>query len=218
MLDGIPFERLGARRETFELVTGRLLNSMEHTFIVETGSAWDTDNWEGQGQSTLIWSAIAKANEKVSVFSFDISEKAIQTAKSQVENVSFFLGDSVGMLSRLPNIVVSRIGLLYLDSFDWHESLNLESAHHHFCEFAAVYSGLPAGALIMVDDCHGQLAGKHWMIDFFFRKINIEPVMRGYQTVWVKPAQISEFFFEQNDNAPEFERVKKIDIIEDLLA
>lgn len=186
-LSSVPFSRLGQREESFKAAIARIIKNQEKTFIIETGSAWNTDNWEHQGQSTLIWNACAEENENLQVISIDINPKAVETASLATRKVLFLCGDSVTMLSRLPDDVVSRTSLLYLDSFDWSLEGNIESAHHHLCELAAVYARLPSGCLVMVDDCHADLAGKHWMIEHFFLKLGVHPFFKGYQTIWVKP-------------------------------
>lgn len=184
------FSKLHHRAGAFQFMVDRLMRS--EGYIIETGSAWDRGNFEGQGQSTLIWDLCAAKNPDLKVISIDKSEEAIKTAKDQTKNVSFFHGDSVRVLTDLSaGVKLPRAVLLYLDSYDWHEDLNIESAHHHLCELAAVFSRLPPGCMIAVDDCHGPLRGKHWMVEHFFLKLGVLPTVSSYVTVWLKPA-----FFE----------------------
>lgn len=190
MLPGIDFQRFQARREAFEFIVDRLLRA--DGYVIETGTAWDKDNFEGQGQSTLVWDRCAAQNPNLGVISIDKNQTAIDTASAQTALVRYICGDSVAELGGLANSRIARDAvLLYLDSFDWHPTLNLESSHHHLCELAAVYSSLPAGCMIAVDDCHGPLEGKHWMVEHFFLKLGINPVIKSYVTVWIKPASFN---------------------------
>jgi trans-aconitate methyltransferase len=153
--------------------------------IVETGTAWDRGNWGGQGQSTLVWDWLAKRLPDLSVISIDIRDIAVETASSQASNVRFICGDSVRALSKIEN--PESIRLLYLDSFDWTEQLNLDSSFHHMAELATIWPLLPSGCMVAVDDRHDALKGKHWLVAAFMQKLGISPVFEEYQIGWIKP-------------------------------
>ncbi len=180
------FQRLLARRYTFY----RMIEHLEKFAsgrIIETGCAHDADNWEGQGQSTLIWDWYVGLRPSYSAHSIDITQASIDASKAQTKNVSLICADSVSTLNGfLPN-VLNETRLLYLDSFDWSPEANLDSAFHHMAELAAVWRELKPGCMIAVDDRHGDLKGKHFMVEEFMNKLGIKPAFKEYQIGWVKP-------------------------------
>ncbi len=86
---------------------------------------------------------------------------------------------------------ISRpIDFLYLDSMDW-EGTQVErglSALHHAAELSAAWRWLNEGALIAIDDCHGDYAGKHAIVKRFFDSIGVAPIVDDYIHVWRKPS------------------------------
>lgn len=166
-------------------------------YIIETGSAWDKDNWEGQGQSTLIWDWLLKLVNKpkpnettlpiLHALSIDITPTSTENAKAQCSSVCFICGDSVATLNGLDKDLFEKCGLLYLDSFDWTAETNLEAAFHHIAELAAVWRLLPDGCMVIVDDRHGDQKGKHWMVEAFMgHYLKKDPVFKNHQIGWVK--------------------------------
>lgn len=185
------YGRLHVRRKGFEAAISHVSDFSEACYIVETGTSRIKDNWEGDGQSTLIWDWLVEEkkafDETLKIISIDISTEAVLNSAEQTRNVEYLIGDSIQALSGLSDDIVENIRLLYLDSFDWHPDLHLDSAFHHFMELAAVYAKLPKNAMVMVDDRHGEEAGKHHLIKIFFEKLNIKPFYSGYQIAWIKP-------------------------------
>ncbi len=161
-----------------------LLNS-DKGCIIETGTAWDKDNWEGQGQSTLIWDWIC-GRTKHEAYSIDLNPEAAKHALDHTMNVELITGDSVKTLSSMADRILENCVLLYLDSYDWSPEANLDSAFHHMAELTCVWSKLPAGCMIVVDDRHGDMKGKHFMVELFMDKLGIKPVFKDYQIGWVK--------------------------------
>jgi hypothetical protein len=41
--------------------------------------------------------------------------------------------------------------------------------------------------MIVVDDRHTEEMGKHFLVDQFFQRLNLEPVFKSYQIGWIKP-------------------------------
>jgi cephalosporin hydroxylase len=185
------FKRLARRRENFRTMVAHVLDfSAVHVgcSIIETGSAHDTDNWEGQGQSTLIWDWLMSKQVLVSALSIDITPKSVETAASQCPAVKFICGDSVKSLNDLDSSVFKKVGLLYLDSFDWSPAQNLESSFHHMAELATCWRLLPSGCMVVVDDRHGDEEGKHWLVEAFMSHyLKLKPVFRNHQIGWIKP-------------------------------
>ncbi len=155
-------------------------------WIIETGSAHDRNNWDGQGQSTLIWDWAVSQKCAIRALSLDITPNSIEVAKSQTKNVQYFLGDSVKTLNETDDEIISKTFLLYLDSFDWSPEANLHSAFHHLAELTTVWRALPSGCLIVVDDRHGDGKGKHWLVEGFMQQIGNVPAFKNHQIGWIK--------------------------------
>ena len=191
ILSIVPFDRLGHRAAGFLCAAKHIsmtLKKRHHVQILETGTARIVDNWEGDGQSTLVWDKIAQINQdRVSVLSIDCNPEAIDAAWTQTNFVEYRGGDSLTALRSLSAKILAETYLVYLDSMDWHESLNLDSAFHALSELAVIYHALPSGCMVMVDDAHGPNAGKHWMVEMFFAKQQITPVRKHYQFSWIIP-------------------------------
>lgn len=180
------FSRLSRRKENFEKMCVHASETYNSDgVIIETGTAWDQDNWEGQGQSTLIWDWLA-SKSGVEVYSIDLSKEHIETAKKQTKYVHYLTGNSIEVLNQIPKALLERCKLLYLDSFDWSQDLNLESAYHHMAELTSVWSSLPVGCMVVVDDRHGDHIGKHWMVEAFMTVLSIKPVFKNHQIAWIK--------------------------------
>jgi hypothetical protein len=180
------FHRLGPRAEGF-LKAFEHLNQFSKGLIVETGTVRIEDNWEGDGQSTLLWDWYLSRNPLFNAISIDNDPVTVSRAIGMVSNVTVLEFDSVKALSALPRTTASKIVLLYLDSFNWSFELHLDSSFHHLAELAAIYASLPGGCMIMVDDRHTEKMGKHFMVEMFFRKLGIDPCYKGYQIAWIKP-------------------------------
>lgn len=157
------------------------------TQIIETGTARKKHNWNGDGQSTLVWDWLAKEIKGLKVLSIDISEQAVFEAQEQTTKVDFHIGDSITHLESLSAEILSKVGLLYLDSMDYYPGQRSESELHHLKELNTVWDKLPSGCLIVIDDCKGIEEGKHVEVAKFMKKENIEQAFIGYQTGWRKP-------------------------------
>lgn len=184
------FSRLSRRRNNFRMMVEHVLkfsDTHELAHIIETGSAWDLDNWEGQGQSTLIWDWLIEncTDRGIHAYSIDITPASVENSQKQTSHVEYRCADSVITLNVAD---VSHCGLLYLDSYDWTSEKNLESSFHHMAELATVWAKLPKGCMIVVDDRHGDMKGKHWMVEAFLSEyLKIKPVFRNHQIGWIKP-------------------------------
>jgi len=186
--------KLARRKNTFEAMINHVWNKAgggDPVFIVETGSAWDMGNWDGQGQSTLIWDWLieeGKAHGKnIRAYSVDINEESVTTARFQVKNVDVVLSDSVKFLNGLTPWVLNNAALVYLDSYDWSQERNIESAFHHMAELAAVWRDLRPGCMVAVDDRHGDYKGKHWLVEAFMgHYLKTAPAFKSHQIGWIK--------------------------------
>lgn len=178
------FRRLGRRGPNFKTMLEHV-EKFSYGYIVETGTAHDQDNFEGQGQSTLIWDwFIGEAGKNIKAVSIDIRQEGIDIAKKQTKHVQYFCGDATKVLFDFKS--PQDICLLYLDSMDWTPQLNLESAAQHFFELASVWALLSPGTMIVVDDRHGEMQGKHWMVEEYMKVLKIKPVFKNHQIGWIK--------------------------------
>lgn len=171
--------RLAYRKNTFRKVF-ELLNNKK-ALIVETGTTRDKGNWNGDGQSTILWDAYVNwcGGE---VFSVDCDPKAVVTAMNVTSPKTFVVCyDSIKYLKEFPR--KNEIDLLYLDSLD----ANIKgAAYHNFMELLSVWNELKAGCIIMVDDCCSDDHGKHLITQQFMKDMGYKPIMKDYQTIWIK--------------------------------
>lgn len=176
----------GKRKAGFEFMI-RHLRQCRRPVIVETGCARVEGNYEGDGQSTLIFDAIADELEGA-VFSADIDQKAVEIARSQVgPRTKIHCGDSVRWLARLKG----QAHLIYLDSFDFDYLNPWPSMAHHMQELAASFHLLRPGCLVAVDDNFRLplgLIGKGMIVGDFFDRIGVPLVFDDYQRIWQIPA------------------------------
>lgn len=189
-LNSEMFRKLKHRSWTMGQMVEHVENSWvmgQSNFIIETGTAWNPDDWQFHGQSTLVWDWVCQMIPEMSAVSIDIRKEASDHAREKTQRVSFVTGDSVKMLHEMAPGILVHTRLLYLDSFDWSPELNIESAFHHVCELAAVWPLLPSGCMVAVDDRHSADRGKHFLVQEFMKKLGIEPVFAEYQIAWVKP-------------------------------
>lgn len=189
--DREEFNRLARRRDNFRVMIEHvLLQEDDCRLIVETGTAWCKDNWEWQGQSTLVWDWLIEQDHFVQARSIDVNPEAEKICEAQTKHIEYVTKDSVQALHYYSycrdGIDPSRIALLYLDSFDWTEQANMDAAFHAMAELAAIYAVLPLGCMIVCDDRHGDMKGKHWLVEQFFVKLGIEPVFKNHQIGWIK--------------------------------
>jgi hypothetical protein len=199
--------RLGIRRDTFRATFDYLLRRRPGGhLIVETGCARQTDNWEGDGQSTYMFDRLAEAGGG-EVWTVDIDPAACAYARTLVgQRTRVVREDSVPFLQRTGRELRAtgrQIDLLYLDSFDWDAANPVPSAVHHLKELCAIAPALTPGTLVVVDDSFHALrgcragpdnfvlledqgiAGKAMYVAQYFRQIGVPLAFDGYQCGWV---------------------------------
>ena len=188
------FLKLHRRRSNFRRMVEHAVwyaESAGKCHIIETGCAWDTGNWEWQGQSTLVWDWLIKTRPDLDItcHSIDITPNSVANSKAQTQHVRYTCGESVFTLATLKTSEIQKCGLLYLDSFDWlaDGSNNMQCAFHHVAELAAVYRDLTDSCMIVVDDRHGPEKGKHWMVEGFMSHYLNQPIaFKNHQIGWIK--------------------------------
>ena len=197
--------KLGLRSETFRRVFEILeaMGKASYT-IVETGCARIEDNWEGDGQSTILFDRFVNQRGGA-VLTVDIDDDACARLRSRVSSkVTITCSDSVAYLRNLPHSGKVDIDLLYLDAHDLDWRNPHPCALHHLFELCAVIPLLPSGSLVVVDDTAKSLAvvpfkgqtmviqdcgvvGKGSYVAQFFSRIDCLPVIDGYQHGWIVP-------------------------------
>jgi len=185
--------RLGHRQSGFDYIFD-YLKTLKEPLIVETGCARQLDNYEGDGQSSLLFDKYI--NEYGGYFwTVDLAEESVNYSRSKVisENSAVVLGDSITKLKDLNSILLQsekKINFLYLDSFDAprdEPEVVYMSAVHHLYELVTIAPSLADGALIGVDDNwveNGQLAGKGQFVFDYMQKSGRPLCHDGYQLFW----------------------------------
>lgn len=176
--------RLGntLRWHAFRTIAADLIARGRPVNIVETGCAREPGNWGGDGQSTLVWDWLL---DKVggTGLSMDINPANCHAAAAQVQHIKVACVDSVVGLRTM--VQPETVDFLYLDSYDLTETI--DSPTHHLAELTAVYARLQSGCIIAVDDCVNEQYGKHRFVRDFLVRLGVQPILRGYVTIWVKP-------------------------------
>jgi SAM-dependent methyltransferase len=170
------------RWEAFRLMAEELIAKGRPVHIVETGCARQSENWNGDGQSTLVWDWLVQELGGSAV-SFDISPQSVEYAKSKVSKAEVRCIDSVIGLRQYQH--TELLDLVYLDSYDLTDGI--ESPTHHLAELTSIYPRLPSGCLIAVDDCKDEQRGKHRFLRDWLSSLGVQPIVRSYITVWRKP-------------------------------
>jgi hypothetical protein len=148
---------LGVREKTFRKIFEYLDQISHPLIIVETGCARSPGNWQGDGQSTVLFDKYISLRDAESVvYSVDISPNAIARAKQSVSpRVQFTQDDSVKFLKQLAGRLADEsktIDMLYLDSFDLDWVYWYPSAVHHLKELCAAMRSIRKDTLVAVDD------------------------------------------------------------------
>jgi len=184
-------EQTGVRQTGFRLLVDDLLRRQWPT-VVETGCARQPGNWQGDGLSTLLWSAVPNAV----VHTFDIDREAVDNCREMVKDcprTSVWLRDGITGLVWLEDLHASRlaagISLLYLDSMDVDMANPHEAARHTLFEFIAARGLLRPGSLVAVDDNlrredDGRVVGKGRYVADFMSRAGKTLIHDGYQMVW----------------------------------
>tara|TARA_B100000963_G_scaffold118086_1_gene102778 strand:- start:167 stop:844 length:678 start_codon:yes stop_codon:yes gene_type:complete len=149
--------KLGIRKTSFTKIFQYLDNIEGPINIIETGCLRIRDNFEGDGQSTLLFDKYTQNREENSkVYTVDINPKATEICKSIVsENVEIHTGDSVRYLAlQMPKLKKEKkkISLVYLDSFDVDWQSPDRAAAHHLKEITAIIDYISQETLIVIDD------------------------------------------------------------------
>lgn len=177
--------KLGIRGPTFRAVLREAVHRGARS-IVETGCIRKEGNWDGDGQSTLIWADYIKWNTG-SFVTIDISQEAIDLLRTICPSAYSICSDSVAALSKHSG----GIDLLYLDSFDLDVSNDHPAALHCLFEFCAALPKLHSGSIVFIDDSPTMtgyvVTGKGRYVAAYLRQLDIMPFTWGYQAAWIMP-------------------------------
>lgn len=175
----IAWDRLGARHDAFRTLSSLL---PQRCRIVETGTVRILDNWEGDGQSTIVWSSIA-ATLDGRVITIDIDPNgAALVERLGLPNVVAYTGDSLRVLPTIDG----SVDLLYLDSFDVDFDHPDPAADHHLAELEAAAHLLHPGSIVAVDD-NRDGAGKGTKVADRLAEIGANEIVSGYVRAWRLP-------------------------------
>lgn len=160
----------------------------EGVLVVETGGLRQPGNFEGDGQSTVIFDAYVQFR-RGQLISIDLDPACAAHTREYCSPRAFpVTADSVGFFHLLSSLGEQRpIDLLYLDSMDLDQSNPAPSAQHHLKELTAIMPRLGPGSLIAVDDnplVGGQRQGKGYLLTEFLNAIGARQLFDGYQALW----------------------------------
>jgi len=204
-------DKLGIRKTSFTMIFEYLDKQKGPINIVETGCLRIKDNFEGDGQSTLLFDKYTQNREVGSkVYTVDINPNATKVCKSVVsENVEVNTGDSVkylvGLMQKL-NKEDKKISLFYLDSFDVDWQSSDRSAAHHLKELTAIINYISEETMVVVDDAPvfipmkiennkyhpiterpaptAFIGGKGYLVNEFANTCGAKVYFSNYQTAW----------------------------------
>ena len=178
--------RLGHRARGFSTLFGYLKErAVCHSplVLVETGCVrYKQLNWIGDGCSSILFHSFS-AITKSQFISIDINKNNCEIAREYCPAATVICGDSVHELHNL-RTKVSKIDLLYLDSYDLDWQKPHESALHHLKELCAASPLLHAGSIVFVDDNNGSV-GKGMYIREYMKQIGATQIWDDYQIGFV---------------------------------
>ena len=205
-------DSLGIRKISFTKIFEYLDKIQGPINIVETGCLRIKDNFNGDGQSTLLFDKYTLSRETGSkVFTVDIDPNATKTCRSVVsENVEINTGDSVKYLIELMKKFKSekkKVSLFYLDSYDVNWQSPHQSAAHHLKELTAIIDLISEDTLVVVDDAPiflpmqivdskyqvisqhpapgAFVGGKGYLVNEYANISGAKVFFSNYQTAWI---------------------------------
>jgi hypothetical protein len=194
------YTKLKHRGDSFQYIFEYLYSKNRPVFIVETGCTRIKDNWEGDGQSTVLFDKFAQDILGSLVLSVDVDPNATSLCKALVsECVKIHTGNSIPFLRDLAKSKQENfdyIDLLYLDSYDVDMKNVHPSALHHMKELVSIKQFIGPETLIVIDDSPtnsvpmfdgdvvktvNNVVGKGKYIAEYANDIGVSPVFSMYQ-------------------------------------
>jgi hypothetical protein len=176
-----------ARRESFDLTLSLL---PENPLIVEYGMTRLNNNWNGDGNSTILfaWYVSEYGGKFISV---DIEPTYIPVAHSIIksfdiatDSIYLVCGDASNFMDVFD---LYNIDLMYLDAWDWtKEGCDAETSHMKV--FLKIENRLSENALILLDDVLdiNTYKGKGKQLIPYMLSNNYELLFTGYQFLFRK--------------------------------
>jgi len=151
------YARLLAGRYITMKIALNLFIQRDGKTIVETGTTRNSDNFFGDGCSTIVFGEFCeKFNKKL--VTIDINKDSIELAKKETqlysEHITYIVSDSIEYLKNFEG----KIDLLYLDSMDClacAETDNpelIKSQEHNLKELLTAMKNLSPKSIILLDD------------------------------------------------------------------
>ena len=149
--------------------------------VVETGCI---RTWPRcpDGASTIILSSFAKDYGR-SFTSIDINSPHTATAKVALDELGLD-GNLVADNSIIALRNISKIGFLYLDSYDYEPHAPERCQRHCLAELGAAWGGLSWRCIVAIDDWNDQDGGKGGMAIPFLLDNGFAPQYEGYIRVF----------------------------------
>jgi hypothetical protein len=201
--------RLAMREVSFRKIFNYLdtFDASQPLVIVETGCLRTPDNWQGDGQSTLMFDRYLRDRPAGGVcYAMDIDPAATAACGALVgQNTQVLTGDSVVTLRDVADRLRasgSKISLLYLDSFDLDWGNLTPSAVHHLKELVSIYEFVSPQTLVVVDDAPMEafcassddtgftllqqpvVSGKGKYVAEYASQVGAKPLFTLYQSGW----------------------------------
>jgi hypothetical protein len=173
--------RLRSRAPTFRALFAA---APAHPTIIETGCLRDPGNWDGDGQSTIMFDWLA-ACEDGHAWAVDASWEAVDAARRVVSpRCAVVDGDAVTFLDGFRD----PIDILYLDSLDFDGNRPQLAARQTMFELTAAMSRLRPGSIVAVDDTWrsgpAEITGKGVLVYEYMERTGRRAIAEGYQFVW----------------------------------
>ena len=209
--------RLTGRADTFVKMFEYLDQFDRPVGIIETGCVRKADNWEGDGQSTVLFDRYVHYRGGT-LYSVDIDPRATKVARKLTQHALIHTGDSVAFLKSLSRKDAGPLDLLYLDSFDLVVSQPIPAALHHMNELTAILPLVRADTLVVVDDSpgvyedhpfpHVDVGGKGMFVALHAKHVGADMVFHIYQAGWTHMHGASGPTAEDDGIAPLVERAR----------
>jgi hypothetical protein len=200
--DKIYKQKLVSRGESFQRLFETVLSRIsENIIIVETGIVRDFDNWEGDGNSTVIFDDLVNQIGGMTV-TIDIDFQACFDATLHLSEKSRIIwGDSISVLASIDLVIPKPIDILYLDSLDIKGNNEIQASLHNLNEFQSANAHLSQNCILFIDDTFGIhynatledidridkfpdiVQGKGRYLLEFFNKIGVHFKFTGYQQI-----------------------------------
>jgi hypothetical protein len=143
------------RMNYYDYILNKLYLLNRPIIVVETGTMWN-ELENNQGAFTLIFADFIENYTGGKIITVDISNDHINNCREFTKNFSdsieYVVSDSVSYLKSLDDNFVSKIDLIFFDSYDVNLNEPLPSEIHHLRELLAVYDRLSDTVCLAVDD------------------------------------------------------------------